>query len=114
MSHGEFGCRRSWANAVIATACLFVISCATPVDESAAKEETQSSELQSETWEFDCKSKILKGPPRHYPLDLVIKLPVCSAVGFAKVPLLVVGFAALVAMYIPVAIADLASETEAR
>ena len=82
---------------------------AAPADESAAKVETQSADLQSETWKLDCKKRGNR-PPRLHPLDLVIGVPVCVVKGTAAAVLLVGALAALVVILPPVMIADWASK----
>ena len=89
MSSGKFGYRQSPANVVMAAVCLFLAACANQTedraastDESAAKEETQSADLQSETWEFDCKKFFGSDRDRSlrkHPMDWVVALPVCTA-----------------------------------
>ncbi len=95
---------------LLLVATLGLAACATqpgdwaaPAGESAAKEETQSANLQSETWKFDCK--MFEGPPRHYPLDLVIELPGCIAGGVVVMGVIL----SLVAIAAPVAIIESAS-----
>ena len=75
---------------------------AAPVDESAAREDTQSASQPSKAWEFDCKFDRL----RDLPFDLVIGLPVCMAGSVV----IVGAIATLVAITVPVAIIDWASE----